>query len=843
MASERLNRSYKSSWPQLVAGLVLAVATTACARISLIYNRNSSVRLTALNGAPSAVTPGDVFVVAGKNFLPTDKITVQGVECTPTTFISSTEMSCTLPNGVGATVGTVAVVRGGTPIASMPSALRTAIVLGQSTATNVPEISETQNVPYGIRICGGKLFVLETGHRRVMVWNSPDDALTKAPDFVIGQPDKSTTATDVTNQRQFRTAYGFTCTDDYLVVVDEARNRVLIWNSLPASDYQPADVVLGQPDFTSSVANNGGISARSLNRPTGTFIDSDGRLYITDQSNCRVLVWSSIPSTNFADANFVVGQADFLSSGAAVAANRFSFPMDVIQVGNSMAISDLANRILIFDKVTASNPNAIRVLGQLNMTDSSSALAANRLNRPFHLASDGTRLAVCDENNRRALIWNSLPATDGANADVAIGQADFTSAVSAPSPLTDKNIVACHGLYLHKQGSVEKLYVGDTNSKRILIFNGPYSTFQSASAVIGKADFTDAAAPALVPSAAKLGTGISGVARSGNRIAVADSNRNRVLIWTSLPTQNKQSADIVLGQVDGTVIPINAGNGSASAIGLRNPVGVAISGNKLIVSDQSNHRVLIWDPFPTSNLQPADVVLGQTTFTGASANQGGTANAGTMNSPSGVAVIDGRLYVADSGNNRVLVFNSIPSTYPTAANAVIGQSTVTTTAANSPTRSAATLSSPYAIAGDASAIYISDRGNNRVLRYSSLPLITGQAADLVLGQSGFADATNAGTADASGNLDTPLGIHFYDGFLGVANLANHSLRFWASPLATGAFASKIFGQNLYTDIAANRLTAPSLESVSSPIGIHLDGELLIVADRGNNRVIIHPRSP
>ena len=36
-----------------------------------------------------------------------------------------------------------------------------------------------------------------------------------------------------------------------LFVGDGALHRVLIWNSLPASDNEPANAVLGQPSFTS----------------------------------------------------------------------------------------------------------------------------------------------------------------------------------------------------------------------------------------------------------------------------------------------------------------------------------------------------------------------------------------------------------------------------------------------------------------------------------------------------------------------------------------------------------------------------------------------------------------
>ena len=43
--------------------------------------------------------------------------------------------------------------------------------------------------------------------------------------------------------------------DEYLVVADSGNHRVLIWKGLPVADHQPADVVLGQPDFTSEGPN------------------------------------------------------------------------------------------------------------------------------------------------------------------------------------------------------------------------------------------------------------------------------------------------------------------------------------------------------------------------------------------------------------------------------------------------------------------------------------------------------------------------------------------------------------------------------------------------------------
>lgn len=76
-----------------------------------------------------------------------------------------------------------------------------------------------------------------------------------------------------------------------------------------------ADRVFGQSDFISGGASSG---ASGLNRPTGVTVDGNGRLYVTEQGNNRVLSYDS-PLTS-PIANRVFGQPDFTantpSSGA-----------------------------------------------------------------------------------------------------------------------------------------------------------------------------------------------------------------------------------------------------------------------------------------------------------------------------------------------------------------------------------------------------------------------------------------------------------------------------------------------------------------------------------------------
>src|SRR5207302_5709928 len=116
-------------------------------------------------------------------------------------------------------------------------------------------------------------------------------------------------------------------------------------------------------------------------------------------------------------------------------------------------------------------------------------------------------------------------------------------------------------------------------------------------------------------------------------------------------------ANVVLGQPDFTTTTENiAANQSA----MRLPTAVASDGVHVVVADTNHNRVLIWNRIPTTNNAPADVVVGQASFT--TANQpGNVPSAKSMRGPQGVWIQNGRLYVADTQNNRVLIFNQIPT--------------------------------------------------------------------------------------------------------------------------------------------------------------------------------------
>ena len=270
------------------------------------------------------------------------------------------------------------------------------------------------------------------------------------------------------------------------------------------------------------------------------------------------------------------------------------------------------------------------------------------------------------------------------------------------------------------------------------------------------------------------------VASDGTILAVADTSNNRILIWKSIPTTyGPRPADIVLGQADFTSIaPV-----TVTASSLRGPQGVWIQNGKLFVADTENNRILIWNSIPTQNNQPADLVLGQPNFTTVpqvnQVNLSLPTSAKILLSPTSVTSDGTRLYVTDLGYNRVLIWNSIPTANQKPADLEIGQKDMTQSISNDstnlcasngtdangnatyPARCGKTLSFPrYALGGllnGQPALFIADGGNDRVLVYNSIPTQNAAAADVVLGEPDeFSDVfTNANPVVLSSSDVTP----------------------------------------------------------------------------------------
>ncbi|MDI6778388.1 MAG: hypothetical protein QMD77_04305 [Patescibacteria group bacterium] len=320
------------------------------------------------------------------------------------------------------------------------------------------------------------------------------------------------------------------------------------------------------------------------------------------------------------------------------------------------------------EAAVATNESADNVIGQQNFTsympnqDAGPGVDGTKLYMPRNPFFDGEKFFVVDRGNNRVLIYNSIPASDNASADVVIGQASLASGGQA----NQGGAVGANTL--NQPASVfsdgAKLIITDFNNNRVLIYNSiPTANNASADVVIGQADMSGSAANQGGAAGANTLYAPSGILYTGKQLLISDYYNNRVLVYNSLPASNNAAADIVIGQTDMTSNSADQG-GAAGANTLEYPQGFFFNGKKLFVADQYNNRVLIYNSIPTANNASADVVIGQQNVTGNLYCQTGNwagIGANTLAYPRGAIVADQKLIIGDYTSNRVLIYNSFGS--------------------------------------------------------------------------------------------------------------------------------------------------------------------------------------
>jgi uncharacterized protein (TIGR03437 family) len=589
-------------------------------------------------------------------------------------------------------------------------------------------------------------------------------------------------------------AYDTTNGSAILYVADTGNNRVLAWrNATAAQNGITADLVIGQRDLLSTLPSgpSSGFSV-GLAAPTGVAVDRSGNLWVVDSGNNRVLRYSRpfAQTGEFVAADVVVGQPNFNSrgqNGSQALVNASGFSMSTTNStfrssiafdgdGNLWVVDPNNHRVLRFAAASLNsiNPAANLVIGQGDFTSRLTATvnANNRirkdiLNTPSGIAFDtGGRLFLTDGFFRVSVFFppftaNGAPAqrilgvpVQGAGAinNISLGVTPFNTSQAPEGVFPIGNSIA----------------VVDVAANRIVryppVSEWPAEATQFSplmSAVYGQPDFSSGRPWAGSPEA---GGGVynapiaAAANAAGDEIFVADANSHRVV---RLGGANFASPLTVFGQTGFTFSGANLVEGrefnfvtsfvTVSGISgqqFANGTGIAFEGNRLYVADTQNHRVLGFrDARSFRNGDPADLVIGQPDLQRVVLNYpGGDANAlpneSSLAFPAGVAVdANGDLYVADSGNGRVLRFPRPFDQNPInrqRANLVLGQLSFTTRNTDASSR---TMSRPFGLAflSDGSLL-ASDAAHSRVLlfqRPAGGDFTIGQAATSVFGQPDF----------------------------------------------------------------------------------------------------------
>ncbi len=308
-----------------------------------------------------------------------------------------------------------------------------------------------------------------------------------------------------------------------------------------------------------------------------------------------------------------------------------------------------------------------------------------------------------------------------------------------------------------------------------------------------------------------------------------------------------QPADVIVGQTEAggfTVNPHgylpNNGGFPTSNEGFDRPTDLAFDPHfrLLFVADRLNNRVLVFQLDATYRpLHPhADFVLGQPD----AVSRGEGSGRNGMKQPSGVAidVQRNRLFVADTGNNRVLVYmNVTPQTlaHGIQPTFVLGQEDFAST---NPATASARMRSPYGLAvtmfGD---LYVADTGNNRVLRFDlERVLSSGQLAETVLGQKTFTGSLR-GTTLASLSAPRDIAIDTTSKTIIVADTGNHRVLFFHEPDIITITPGRTSNEAYHV---LNLNKGADEKSLYGPQSVSVSRDMVFVADTYNSRVLAFP---
>jgi sugar lactone lactonase YvrE len=344
--------------------------------------------------------------------------------------------------------------------------------------------------------------------------------------------------------------------------------------------------------------------------------------------------------------------------------------------------------------------------------------------------------------------------------------------------------------------------VADIANYRVLIYNTPFSTDESASVVLGQADFVSNSS---LPISAKSVEPQAIAVDSYSNLYVSDYKTCRVLLFKP-PFTNNMAASVVFGEPDFVTSGCNT-----TVSTFENVHAMAIDGDGDLWVADSSSRIMEFVP-PFTNGMSATLIIGQANLTSEGCNKGLGAGSPTSSSiciPRGITFdSSGNLWVSDANNNRVLEFKP-PFSTGMAASLELGQpsgaTAFTSDTANNPSLSATTLSHPLqpAIDGDGN-LWVSDGNNHRVLEFVP-PFSNGMAASLELGQpSGASAFTTSGGHTTQSGFAYPHCISFdSSGNVYVVDANNSRVMIFDQPYSNGMTATLVLGQADFTHGTSN----------------------------------------
>ena len=223
------------------------------------------------------------------------------------------------------------------------------------------------------------------------------------------------------------------------------------------------------------------------------------------------------------------------------------------------------------------------------------------------------------------------------------------------------------------------------------------------------------------------------------------------------------------GPPAGTTSSGDTDNATASNARFNNPYGITTDGTNLYVSDTSNNKIrkIVIDNGTVTTL--AGPPAGTTT---AGDTDNATSSNARFNSPAGIVIVDGNLYVADWQGNKIRKVVISSGAVTTFAGPPAG--TTTSGDTDNDTASNARFKNPFGMTTDGINLFVSDVGNNKIRKI----VISSGAVTTIAGPP--AGTTTSGDTDndtaSNARFNTPYGISSDGTYIYVGDFGNNKVR-------------------------------------------------------------------
>ncbi|MCX8031925.1 MAG: hypothetical protein N3B14_00785 [Thermoleophilia bacterium] len=522
------------------------------------------------------------------------------------------------------------------------------------------------NHPKGIATDGRHLLLADGNNNRVLIWKNLPDGNTP-PDLVLGQ-DSFETNYPGTGRDQMNWPVSVATDGTRVVVADTYNHRILIWNQFPRVNGAPADIVLdGRPGFKFGKATTTGFSW-----PWGVWTDGK-RLVVSSTEGGYVLVWNTFPTRDNQPADFtltasgkfgtprhitsdgtclIVGDHNAKDTGSSVGAFVWkSFPTK-----NDQPFDYFLPAKGAWMRGTFAPSGKLVMLGDTlcvwdmlpQKPEEQPALSITGFR---FQGGDGSGVAIAQGkvyvslyNGNRVVVYNQIPTKPNQRPDFAIGAKDVDTNtleteyfITNAMPLTD-------GKSLFVSSDFDrKLYVwkqipDESGARPDLVYSLPEEPWDNAlqedtlvlagkkTVIIWKHLPLDGQLPDQVITGSLGGVtfkDLDGVALDDRYFYLSDREANKVYVWRGLPENDAAPA---------------------FALEVQAPGRLSSDGRYLVVTCMERHAVLIYD---VKSLSASSKPL---------ATIGGP---GKFNLPQNAIVSHGALFIADTNFSRVWVWKSI----------------------------------------------------------------------------------------------------------------------------------------------------------------------------------------